>query len=42
VWLRAWGDGAHCPFAAQQGHGLHCPPLFSAAALRQITKFCCE
>jgi hypothetical protein len=25
VWRCAWGDGAHCRSAAQQGHGTHCP-----------------
>jgi hypothetical protein len=40
VWRHAWSDSAHCPSAAQRGHGAHCPPLFSAAAQRQTTKLC--
>jgi hypothetical protein len=24
VWRHAWGYGAHCPFAAQRGDGVHC------------------
>ena len=39
VWRHAWGDGAHCPSAAQRGHGARCPSIFSAAAQRQTTKF---
>jgi hypothetical protein len=41
VWRDAWGDGAHCPYAAQRVHGAHCPPLFlvplrSSAANKKV------
>jgi len=40
LWQHAFGDGAPCSSAAQRGNGAHRPPLFSAAAQRQTTKFC--
>jgi hypothetical protein len=27
VWRHAWRHGAHCPSAAQRGHGAYCLPL---------------